>query len=99
MDAFLAMHTVGFSQSVWTQQEIGFALGRGGKIISLRMGEDPSGFIAKHQALSRRDRKAEEIAHDINNILAASPQTATKLLAAKRAHGLLSAEHAEEISF
>jgi len=44
MDAFVAIHTVGFSKSFWTQQEVGFAVGRGVKIISLKMGEDPTGF-------------------------------------------------------
>ena len=62
MDAFIAIHTPGFSASFWTQQEVGFAVGRGVKIISLRMGEDPTGFISKHQALARRQRTAEEIA-------------------------------------
>ena len=56
MDAFLAIHTVGFSKSMWTQQEIGFAVGRGTKVISLRMGEDPTGFISKRQALPRRNK-------------------------------------------
>lgn len=46
MDAFVAIHTNGFSKSVWTQQEVGFAVGRGVKIISLKMGEDPTGFIS-----------------------------------------------------
>jgi hypothetical protein len=48
MDAFLAIHTPGFKDSFWTQQEIGFAVGRGVKIISFKMGEDPTGFISKH---------------------------------------------------
>jgi hypothetical protein len=69
MHAMISIHTKGFSNSYWTQQEIGFALGRDTKIISLRMGEDPTGFISKHQALARRNRKAEEIAADINNLL------------------------------
>ena len=99
MDAFLAMHTLGFSESIWTQQEIGFALGRGAKVISLKMGEDPAGFIGKRQALPRRDRKAEEIAREIDAILTGSSQTAAKLLAAKKALGLVPAEDAEEIPF
>ncbi len=37
MDAFLAIHTKGFSNSYWTQQEIGYAVARGVKIISLKM--------------------------------------------------------------
>jgi hypothetical protein len=50
MDAFIAIHTPGFSASFWTQQEIGFAVGRGVKIISFKMGEVPTGFISEHQA-------------------------------------------------
>ncbi|MFN4024982.1 MAG: toll/interleukin-1 receptor domain-containing protein [Hyphomonas sp.] len=32
MHAMVAVHTLGFSESVWTQQEIGFALGRRTKV-------------------------------------------------------------------
>ena len=56
--------------------EIGFALGRGIKVISLKMGEDPTGFISVRQALPRRNRTAEEIAIEINNLLL--DDTATK---------------------
>ena len=83
MDGFLAMHTKGFAASNWCQQEVGFAIGRGVKMISLRMGEDPTGFIGKHQALARRDRTAEQIAEEINAILAADRQTADRLAAAR----------------
>jgi len=83
MDGFLAVHTKGFAASNWCQQEVGFAIGRGVKMISLRMGEDPTGFIGKHQALARRDRTAEQIAEEINTILAADRQTADRLAAAR----------------
>ena len=85
MDAFLAIHTIGFAKSIWTQQEIGYAVGRGVKIISLQMGEDPTGFISKHQALRRGGRRAEEIATEIDGILAKDPITKDKLRAAKDA--------------
>ena len=88
MDAFLAIHTVGFSKSFWTQQEIGFAVGRGVKVISFQMGEDPTGFISKQQALARRSRTAEEIAAEIDTILSKDAATADKLNSAKRAAGL-----------
>ena len=52
------------------------------------MGEDPTGFISKHQGLARRDRTAEQIAKEVDAILAADEQTATKLQAAKKAAGL-----------
>ena len=84
MDAFLAVHTPGFSNSYWTQQEIGYALGRGVKVISLRMGEDPTGFISKHQALARRDRRAEDVAKEINDLLAADERTLAKLAKAQK---------------
>jgi hypothetical protein len=85
MDALIAVHTTGFSASIWTQQEIGYALGRNVKVISFKMGEDPTGFIGKHQALPRRNRKAEEIAEEIDKLLDADPRTQLRLKEAKDA--------------
>jgi hypothetical protein len=92
MDALVAMHTPGFSQSYWTQQEIGFAVGKGVKIISLRMGEDPTGFISKHQALPRGSKTAEAIANDVVGLLAEDRRTKDRLEEAQRAR-------ADEIPF
>jgi len=83
MDGFIAIHTPGFSNSFWTQQEIGFAVGRGTKIISFRMGEDPTGFISKQQALARRDRTAEDVAKEIDALLAEDARTSDRLRNAK----------------
>lgn len=83
MDAFLAIHTEGFSKSMWTQQEIGYALGKGVFIISFRMGEDPTGFISKHQALSRKGRPAEEIAIELDKLLSENERTKKQLAKAK----------------
>lgn len=69
MDAMICIHTKGFSESPWTQQEIGFGIGKNIKIISLRMDEDPKGFISKHQAILRRGRNAVGVAEEINTIL------------------------------
>lgn len=85
MDGLIAVHTVGFSTSIWTQQEIGYALGRGTMVISFKMGEDPTGFIGKHQALPRRNRTAEQIAEEIDKLLAGDPRTADRLKEAKDA--------------
>lgn len=79
MDAFLAVHTKGFSQSMWVQQEVGFAIARRVKIISLKMGEDPCGFISKHQALPRLNRNAEDIAKEVNTLLLSDDRTLTRL--------------------
>lgn len=83
MDALLAIHTTGFKESFWCQQEIGFALGRNVKTISLEMGELPTGFISKHQALKRGKRTAEEVARIVDSILTEEPRTKDKLSSAK----------------
>jgi hypothetical protein len=81
MDAFIAVRTPGFLKSFWTQRQIGFAVGRGVKIISFSMGEDPTGFISKRQALARRQRTTVQIAGEIDKLLANDEQ----LAAAKKA--------------
>lgn len=98
MDAFVAILTPGFSKSVWTQQEVGFAVGRGVKIISLKMGEDPMGFISHQQALARRARKAEDIAKEIDAILSSDSQTSDRLSKAKEVRRLLESKD-DEIPF
>lgn len=79
MDAFLAIHTPGFSKSHWTQQEIGFAVARRVKIISFKMGENPTGFISKRQVLPRLNRTAEAIAKEVDTILLSDERTSARL--------------------
>ena len=69
MELFISMHTPGFKDSVWAQQEVGFAVAKGVKIIAVRMGEDPRGFISKHQALFRGEKSAEKLATEIDVLL------------------------------
>lgn len=52
MDILVALMTDGFQDSNWTDQEIGFAIGRKKPIISVRMGTDPYGFIGKYQGVA-----------------------------------------------
>jgi len=52
MDAFVALMTEEFHDSIWTDQEVGVAFGRSVPIISVKLGKDPYGFIGKFQALS-----------------------------------------------
>jgi len=75
MEAFLAVHTKGFAESPWTQQEIGFAIARGVSIVSVTFGEAPTGFLSKHQAILREGRTAEEIAKQVHNILCLDERT------------------------
>lgn len=52
MDAFAALLTETFHESHWTDQEVGYALGRGVPLIAVKLGRDPYGFIGKFQALA-----------------------------------------------
>ena len=52
MDCMVALLTEKFHDSPWTDQEIGYALGRGVPVIPVRIEKDPYGFIGKFQAVS-----------------------------------------------
>jgi hypothetical protein len=63
MEVMLAYITDDFHESSWTNQEIGYALGKGIPIIPLRVeSRDPAGFIGGTQALrGRRDQLDESV--------------------------------------
>jgi hypothetical protein len=69
-DALVALLTPEFHQSNWTDQEIGFAMGRSILIVSIRQGQDPYGFIGKFQAINGTNHKAARIANDLFDIFA-----------------------------
>ena len=55
MDILAALLTEDFSQSKWTDQEIGFAVGCKVPVIPIRMGKDPYGFMGRYQAISESE--------------------------------------------
>lgn len=50
-DALISLMRPGFHASKWTDQEIGCAMGRELLVFSVRLGEDPYGFIGRFQAI------------------------------------------------
>ena len=52
MNLLVALLTEGFSESKWTDQEVGVAFGRNVPIIPIRMGKDPYGFMGRYQAIA-----------------------------------------------
>jgi len=80
MDLLLALVTDGFRDSNWTSQEIGFALGRGVPVISIRNGMDPFGFFGKKQAINGNGKRASEIAGDVTEIISKIPNLTEKLI-------------------
>ena len=74
-DFFVSIHTNGFKSSTWCQQEVGYAVARQIKIVSIRFDEDPTGFIAHIQALNRGKKSAEEVVKEILGIIKNDPIT------------------------
>lgn len=60
MDGLAALMTEKFHASNWTDQEVGFALGRHVPVIPVRLGQTPYGFLARIQALSCKWENAAE---------------------------------------
>lgn len=79
MDALLALLFKGFSSSFWTNQEVGVAYGRGKFILSVRLGEDPQGFVGKFQALRPKGISENEIAKHIAEHLLKNELTKEKM--------------------
>lgn len=69
MHALLAVLTPEFRQSRWTDQEVGFALGRGVLVIPVRAGLDPYGFIGRQQALSAKLESPQDLASGVVDVL------------------------------
>ncbi len=70
MDFFISLHTEGFANSAWCQQEVGFAVAKKIKIIPIKFQqENPTGFIAKIQAINRGSKLATTVAKEIVDII------------------------------
>ena len=70
MEIMLAFVTDDFHDSIWANQEIGFALGRNIPIVSLKLQKgEPKGFIASQQALKCDYDNADDAAPRIYRLL------------------------------
>jgi hypothetical protein len=79
MDALLALLSDGFSSSVWTNQEVGVAYGIGKFVLSVRLGEDPQGFVGKFQALRPKTKEESDIAKQVVAHLLTHEKTKQKM--------------------
>lgn len=66
---FIPILTDNFTESAWTDQEVGFALSRDVLIIPLNAGINPYGFIGKIQALTVAPRDIERTCVSIAEIV------------------------------
>lgn len=75
MHALAALLTPDFHPSNWTDQEVGFALGKGVLVVPVRLGSNPYGFIGKVQGLSGSLDQPARVASLLANTLLNHPST------------------------
>lgn len=69
MDSLAALLVPDFRKSNWTDQEVGYAVGRGVPVIPLKYNQDPYGFIGRFQALNCTNQSPNQIAASIARLL------------------------------
>jgi hypothetical protein len=78
-DALVALLHPGFHESYWTDQEIGFVMGRAMPVFSVTLGEAPYGFIGKTQAFNGSGKTPAALAREIFDALRKNKQTQDKM--------------------
>lgn len=74
-DALVALFHPDFHVNNWTDQEIGFALGRSVLVLGVRLGLDPYGFAGRFQAFNGLGKTPDAIATELFNALRKNKQT------------------------
>ncbi len=78
-DAFVALLHDKFHESKWTDQEIGFAMGRSVPVFSVRFGESPYGFIGRFQAFNGSKSEPADLATELFEAYRKNKQTKEKM--------------------
>lgn len=78
-DGLVALLHPGFHESKWTDQEIGYVMGRGLPTFAVRLGEDPYGFIGRFQAFNGNGKSPPALASEIFHALRQNKQTAERM--------------------
>ena len=78
-DALLALLNPEFNLSTWTDQEVGYGLGRGVPVFSVRLGMSPYGLFGRKQAFNGNAKEAPEIAKELFEAYIIHPKTADKM--------------------
>ncbi len=78
-EALIALLHPDFHKSKWTDQEIGFAMGRGVPVCAVRFGEDPYGFIGRFQAFNGSGKKVSTIGAEIFDAFRKHKQTQRRM--------------------
>lgn len=81
-DAVVALLHEGFHESKWTDQEIGYAMGRGVLVVTVRLGQDPYGFIGRFQAVAGLGKNANALALELAETFIKHSRTGPRFTAA-----------------
>jgi nucleoside 2-deoxyribosyltransferase len=78
-DALAALVHSGFHESDWTDQEIGFAMGRGIPTFAVRFDQAPYGFIGRFQAFNGNGKMAPILARELFDAYRKNKQTQRRM--------------------
>lgn len=78
-DAMLGLVSPGFHASEWTDQELGYAMGRQLLVATASFGTDPRGFVGKFQALKAGRKSAKVLAGELYRVLRDHRQTRERI--------------------
>lgn len=78
-DSLVALLHPAFHRSNWTDQEIGFAMGRGLPVFAVRFGQDPYGFIGRFQGFSGVGKTADALAKELFDSYRKNKQTQKRM--------------------
>lgn len=81
-DSLVALLHEGFHASYWTDQEVGYVMGRGQPVFAVRLGQDPYGFIGKFQGFNGNGKESSEIARELFDTYRLNKQTQTRMAGA-----------------
>lgn len=79
MHALAALVTSAFHQSKWTDQEVGWAMGRGVPVVPVRLGADPYGLFGKFQGVPGAFELPTEVAVSLVAALLVNPTTTVEM--------------------
>lgn len=79
MDALAAILTPDFHNSNWTDQEIGWALGRDVYVLPIRKGKDPYGFFGEVQGIQGDGKSVPNVADEVFQALTRHPKTRERI--------------------
>jgi hypothetical protein len=78
-EALVALLHEKFHASNWTDQEIGFAMGRRMPTFAVKYGETPYGFIGRFQAFNGNGKTPVQLAHELFDCFRKNKQTQKRM--------------------